>query len=121
MVVACRYVYKSKKGYVIQEDAVAVFDALQTSSKLSEDENADTSQYFEERLDGKSLLLSEVNESRLDMTKCVSQSYDKASSMSSLINGAAGGVKRSYQLADYFHCVSHASNLSCSKIVSVPI
>ncbi|XP_065573900.1 uncharacterized protein LOC136035869 [Artemia franciscana] len=55
------------------------------------------------------------------MTKCVGQGYDKAASMSSFVNGAAGEIKRSYQLVDYFHCVSHATNLSCSKIVSVPI
>ncbi|KAK2723698.1 hypothetical protein QYM36_002141 [Artemia franciscana] len=124
MVVACRYVYKSEKGYVIREDPVAIFDAFQTLSGLSEDEGTNTTQNFEERLDGKSLgrlLLSEFTKSGLDMTKCVGQGYDKAASMSSFVNGAAGEIKQSYQLVDYFHCVSHATNLSCSKIVSVPI
>ena len=65
--------------------------------------------------------MSEITKSGLDMTKCVGQGYDKAASMSSLVNGAAGEIKRSNQLVDYFHCVSHATNLSCSKIVSVPI
>ena len=62
MVVACRYVYKSEKGYVIREDPVAIFNAFQTLSGLSEDEGTNTTQNFEERLDGKSLgrlLLSE--------------------------------------------------------------
>ena len=30
--------------------------------------------------------------------------------MSSLVNGAAGEIKCNYQLADYFHWVSHATN-----------
>ncbi|KAK2723699.1 hypothetical protein QYM36_002142 [Artemia franciscana] len=124
MVVVCRYVYKSEKGYVIREDPVAIFNAFQTLSGLSEDEGTNTTQNFEERLDSKSLgrlLLSEFTQSGLDMTKCVGQGYDKAASMSSLVNGAAGEIKRNYQLVDYFHCVSHATNLSCSKTVSVPI
>ncbi|KAK2702646.1 hypothetical protein QYM36_018749 [Artemia franciscana] len=122
MVVPCRYVYKSEKGYVIREDPVAIFDTFQTLLGLSEDEETNTTQNFEERLDGKilgRLLLSEITKSGLDMTKCIGQGYDKAASISSLVNGAAGEIKRSYQLADYFHCVSHATNLSCSKIVSV--
>ncbi|KAK2719086.1 hypothetical protein QYM36_004796 [Artemia franciscana] len=87
LVVACRYVYKSEKGYVIREDPVAIFDAFQTLSGLSEDEGTNTSQNFEERLDGKSLgrlLLSEITKFGLDMTKCIGQGYDKAASMSSL-------------------------------------
>ena len=36
-----------------------------------------------------------------------------------LVNGAAGEIKRSYQLADYFHFVSHATNLS-AKMISGP-
>ena len=123
MVVAYRYVYKSEKGYVIREDPVTIFDAFQTLSGVSEDEETNTTQNFEERLDGKSfgrLLLSEIIKSGLDMTKCVGQGYDKAASMSSLVNRAAGEIKRSYQLTDYFHCVSHATNLSCSKISFCP-
>ena len=76
MVVVCRYVYKSEKGYVIQEDPAAIFDAFQTLLGLSEGEKTNTSHNFEERLDGKSLgrlFLSEVTKSGLDMTKCVSQ------------------------------------------------
>ncbi|KAK2705874.1 hypothetical protein QYM36_016026 [Artemia franciscana] len=99
MVVAGSYVYKSEKGYVIQEDPVAIFDAFQTLSGLSEDEETNTTQNVEERLDGKSLgrlLLSEITKSGLDMTKCVGQGYDKAASMSSLVNGAAGEIKQSY-------------------------
>ncbi|KAK2723692.1 hypothetical protein QYM36_002136, partial [Artemia franciscana] len=110
MVVACRYVYKSERGYVIREDPVAIFDAFQTLSGLSEDEGTNTTQNFEEKLDGKSLgrlLLSEFTKSGLDMTKCVGQGYDKAASMSSLVNGAAGEIKQSYQLVDYFHCERH--------------
>ncbi|KAK2702956.1 hypothetical protein QYM36_018482 [Artemia franciscana] len=124
MVVACHYVYKSEKGYVIREDPVAIFDAFQTLSGLSEDEGTNTTQNFEERLDGKSLgrlLFSKITKSGLDMTKCVGQGYDKAANMSSFVNGTAGEIKRSYQLVNYFHSVSHATNLSCSKIVSVPI
>ena len=55
MVVGYRYVYKSEKGYVVREDPVAIFDAFQTLAGLSEDEKTNTSQNFEERLDGKSL------------------------------------------------------------------
>ncbi|KAK2706880.1 hypothetical protein QYM36_014799 [Artemia franciscana] len=113
-----------EKGYAIRKDPVAIFDTFQTLWGLSEDEKTNSSQNFEERQDGKSLgrlLLSEVTKSDLDMKKCVGQGFDKATSMSSLVNGVAGEIKRSYQLAYYFHCVSHTTNISCPKIVSVPI
>jgi hypothetical protein len=124
MVIVCRYVCKTEQGYVIREDPFAVVDAFQTLSRLAGDEESDDGRSIEEKLDGKSLgklLLSEVRKSNLDLSKCVGQGYDKAASMASLTNGAAAEVKRQCELADYFHCVSHATNLSCSKIVSVPI
>ncbi|KAK2727452.1 hypothetical protein QYM36_008069 [Artemia franciscana] len=98
-------VYVSEKGYVIREDPVTVVNAFQTLTGLAEDEKTNTSRNFEERLDGKSLgrlLLSAVTKSGLDMTKYVGQGYDKAASMSSLVNGAAGEIKRSYQLVIQF-------------------
>ncbi|KAK2705081.1 hypothetical protein QYM36_017203 [Artemia franciscana] len=55
------------------------------------------------------------------MTKCIGQGYEKAASILSLVNETAGEIKRSYKFVGYFHCVSHATNLSCSKIVAVPI
>jgi len=121
MVVACRNSYKLEKGYGIREDPVAVFDAFQTLLGLAEDEKANTSWNFEQRLDGKSLgrlLLSEVTKSNLDMTKSVDQGYEKATSISSLVNGAPGEIKRSYLIADYFRYVGHTTNLSCSKLLS---
>ena len=45
-VVVCRYVYRSEKGYVIQEDLAVVVDAFQTLSELAEDEKANTSRKF---------------------------------------------------------------------------
>jgi len=88
-----------EKGYVIQEDPVVAVNAFQTLSGLTEDEKANTSRNFEERLDGKSvgrLLLSVIIRSSLDMTNCVSQGYDKAFCISSLVSGAAGKIKCSY-------------------------
>jgi len=101
MVVACRNAYKLEKGYGIREDPVAVFDAFQTLLGLTEDEKANTSWNFEEKLDGKSLgrlLLIEVTKSNLDMTKCVDQGYEKATSISSFVNGAPGEIKRSFSV-----------------------
>ena len=46
IVVACRYVYKSEKVYVIREDPDAVVNAFQTLSRLAEDEKANKSRNF---------------------------------------------------------------------------
>ncbi|KAK2722560.1 hypothetical protein QYM36_002934, partial [Artemia franciscana] len=46
IVVACRYVYKSEKVYVIQEDPDAEVNAFQTLSRIAEDEKANTSRNF---------------------------------------------------------------------------
>ncbi|KAK2718588.1 hypothetical protein QYM36_005803 [Artemia franciscana] len=127
MVVACRYVYKSEKSYVIREDPVAIFDAFQTLSGLSEDEETNTTQNFEERLDGKSLgrlLLSEITKSGLDMTKCVGQGYNKAASMSSLVNGAACEIKRKLKKIIFLAhklliVVSSGANVPTETIIEV--
>jgi len=76
VVVACRYVHKLENDYAIWEDHVIVVDSFQTLLGLAEDEKANTSRNFEERLDGKSLgrpLLSEVKNSSLDMIKRIGQ------------------------------------------------
>ncbi|KAK2709325.1 hypothetical protein QYM36_013106 [Artemia franciscana] len=43
------------------------------------------------------------------MTKSVDQGYEKATSISSLVNGAPGEIKRSYLIADYFRYVGDAT------------
>ncbi|KAK2714164.1 hypothetical protein QYM36_008661, partial [Artemia franciscana] len=108
----------------IESLLVEKFKSRNFSLQVAESPLTDKLGSTAKRLDGKSLgrlLLSEIIKYGLDITKYVGQGYDKAASMSSLVNGADGDIKRSYQLAYYFHCVSHATNLSCSKIVSVPI
>jgi hypothetical protein len=57
----------------------------------------------------------------LDISGCVGYGYDKASAMSGENAGAAAYVQKSAFLADYYHCVSHAANLSCSKCTQVSI
>ncbi|KAK2715248.1 hypothetical protein QYM36_010036 [Artemia franciscana] len=50
MVVACRYIYKLEKDYVIKDDPVAVVDTFQTLSGLAEDENTNTTRNYSKRL-----------------------------------------------------------------------
>lgn len=49
------------------------------------------------------------------------QGYDGAASLAGHVSGAAVEVKKEAEMADYFHCASHATNLSCSKIATVPV
>lgn len=56
----------------------------------------------------------------LDPSNCIGQGYDGASTMSGIHGGTAAHIKRVAPFADYFHCVNHATNLSCSKCVLVP-
>ena len=65
------------------------------------------------------IILSEVGKAMLNMKRCVGQGYDGAAALSSMVSGAAATVKESASHADYFHCVSHATNLSCSKCLTV--
>ncbi len=75
------------------------------------------------KLDGESLskiILEEVMKVSLNPSNCIGQGYDGASTMSGIHGGTAAHIKRVAPFADYFHCVNHATNLSCSKCVLVP-
>ena len=41
--------------------------------------------------------------------------------MSGPVKGVAAEISKVAKFANYFHCVSHASNLSCSKSLSGPM
>lgn len=118
MVVVARYVKCNADGnYVVQEDPFAVVDAFERTTDVSSPVDGN-----EVKLDGVTLgkiILSEMNKATLDVKRCVGQGYDGAAALSSMVSGAAMIVKESAPYADYFHCVSHATNLSCSKCLTV--
>ena len=50
----------------------------------------------------------------IDLSKCRTQAYDGASSMSSKASGAVSVVKKEQPLAEYTHCRNHILNLAIS-------
>jgi len=67
------------------------------------------------------LILLKIGKANFDIAACVGQGYDKASAMASGAAGAAAFVQKRDQLDDYFHCISHATNLSCSKCTNIAV
>lgn len=118
MVIVARYVkYNADGNYVVQEDPFAVVDAFERTTDILNPVDMD-----EVKLDGVTLgkiIMAEINKATLDVKRCVGQGYDGAAALSSMVSGAAMIVKESAPYADYFHCVSHATNLSCSKCLTV--
>ena len=65
-------------------------------------------------------LLKTVPALGLDITSCVGQGYDGASTMAGVRGGAAATVLQQAPHAYYLHCTMHCLNLSASKAVTVP-
>ena len=67
------------------------------------------------------VILSQLRKATLDTSFCVRQGYDAAATMAGVANGLNAEIKKSAPLADYFHCVNHATNLSCSNCITVSL
>ena len=118
LVLVCRYTYHEKGQIVIREDPFAIVDAFEKARTQNQSERNEL------KLDGKTLghvILSQLRKATLDTSICVGQGYDGAATMAGVANGVAAEIKKTAPLADYFHCVSHATNLSCSKCITVPL
>lgn len=123
MVFVARYVDLVNGAYVVREDPFSVADVFAEIEGMQNSED-ETTERCEVKLSGTNLgrlLLLKIGKANLDTGCCVGQGYDKASAMASGAAGAAAFVQKTAQLADYFHCVSHATNLSCSKCMNVPV
>ena len=122
MVFVIRYVDVVNDVHVIREDPFCVADIFSEIEDMKT--NEDNSNETEVKLSGKNiaqLILLEIGKANLDIATCVGQGYDKASAMAGEAAGAAALVQKTAHLADYFHCVSHAANLSCSKCTDIAI
>ena len=123
MVMVCMYVQQVDSGkYVVREDPFAlidVFDSLEEEIRDHEGEDSDDGDLVENKLSGKAI--AKVNNCDLNLGSCIGQGYDGAASLSSQAVGAAAEVKKAAPLAEYYHCVSHASSLSASKVLVVPV
>lgn len=123
MVLVARYVDKVDNQYVVREDPFSMTDVFEQIEQQTR--TASSSEVNQEvRISGANiarLILHEICKANLDVTACVGQGYDKASTMAGEYAGAAAITKNTADLADYFHCVSHATNQSCSKCTLVPI
>ena len=62
---------------------------------------------------GNSILLL-LQRNGIDLSKCRTQAYDGASSMSSKASGDVSVVKKEQPLAEYTHCRNHILNLAIS-------
>ena len=121
MVLAARYIDFEDGCFVLKEDPFAVVDAYNSARNISSDPEGSTA---EMKLDAKTLskvILQEIASANLQIDNCVAQGYDGASTMSGVNNGVAAEILKISPLAYYFHCVSHVTNLSCSKCTVVPI
>lgn len=119
MIIVARYVKCNADGSnVVREDPFSVVDVFERATNI-----ADSSGKNEEiKLNGVTLgkvILSEVGKAMLDMKRCVGHDYDGAATLSSMVSGAAATVKESVSHADYFYCASHATNLACSKCLTL--
>ena len=122
MVLVARYVDLANNVYVVREDPFCVTDVFAEINSMVNGEG-DNSGDTEVKLSGTNLgrlILLEIGKANLDTATCVGQGYDKASAMASEASGAAAFVKETAHLAEYFHCISHATNLSCSKCTNNP-
>ena len=116
LAVVIRYVVPNDVGvWRCYEDTVAILDIVaDIRSRVADDEV---------RLSGVAIgetLLKIVATLGLDMTSCVGQGYDGASTMAGVRGGAAAIVLQQAPHAYYFHCAMHCLNLSASKAVTVP-
>lgn len=121
MVIVARYVKRNSDGsYIVREDPFAVVDVFERATNVLNPTDGNK----EIKLNGVTLgeiILSEIDKATLDVKRCVGQGYDGATALSSMVSGAAAKVKESASHADYFHCVSHATNLACSKCLTVTV
>jgi len=122
MVLVARYVDFVNDAYVVCKDPFCVGDVFAEIEGMKSSEEDDG--HTEVKLSGANLgqfILTKIGKANLDTAACVGQGYDKASAMASGAAGAAAFVQKTAQLADYFRCVSHATNLSCSKCTHIPV
>ncbi len=116
LAVVVRYVVPNDVGlWHCYEDTVAILDIVADIRSRVEDD--------EVRLSGAAIgetLLKTVAALGLDMTSCVGQGYDGASTMAGARGGAAANVLKQAPHAYYFHCAMHCLNLSAPKAVTVP-
>ena len=116
LAVVIRYVVPTDVGVChCYEDTVAILDIVANIRSRVEDD--------EVRLSGAAIgetLSKTVAALRLDMTSCVGQGYDGASTMAGARGGAAANVLKQAPHAYYFHCAMHCLNLSTSRAVTVP-
>ncbi|XP_043222796.1 52 kDa repressor of the inhibitor of the protein kinase-like [Amphibalanus amphitrite] len=117
MAVVARYVDENESGQlVIREDPVALLDVMDVIRRSANGP--------ELKMSGKNLaeaLLGSIRKLGLDTSRLVAQCYDGAAAMSSERVGVVAQVKEAAPLAEYFHCASHALNLSTSLINKVDL
>jgi len=115
LVMVARHVDMIDDKYVVREDTFSMIDVF----AALEDKQTGEVKLSGENLGG--VILQEIGKANLDINGCIGQGYDGAAAMSSEAAGAAAFVRKSAAMADYFHCISHATNLSCSKCTNIPV
>lgn len=117
LVVVIRYVLNdSGTAWHCYEDPVAIMDIYANIATAQDEGN-------EIRLSGIAIgdaLLRVACELGLNLTWCVGQGYDGASTLSSQRVGAAQRFMERAESAHYFHCAMHCLNLSAMKAISIP-
>jgi len=61
-------------------------------------------------------ILARISELELDITNCVGQGYDGASTMSGHVSGVHVRIREQAPFAVYVHCASHCLNLVLNTV-----
>lgn len=118
MAIAIRYVLPDAAGvWNCYEDPISVKD-MYSEVKAGENIGNEDEIALTGEIIGRTLLKT-MEEFSLDLSLCVGQGYDGASTMSGKRVGAASTFKKHAPHAHYFHCAMHCLNLSASKVVSI--
>jgi hypothetical protein len=66
----------------------------------------------------KQLIIKELEEKSISISKCVGQGYERANVMSGNYNGLQAKLKNREKNADYIHCASHNLNFVLNDAVN---
>ena len=115
MAIAIRYVFLDSSGkWNCHEDPISIKDMYHEVTANEDIEDGNKVALTGEII-GRTLLKT-VKDFGLDISICVGQGYDGASTMSGKCLGAAKTFQNQAQHGQYFHCAMHCLNLSASKL-----